>query len=111
MSGGIAYVRDVDGRFASRHNGELVELEELTEEDEERVRALIAEHLERTGSALAAQILADWETELPRFVKVMPRDYKRVLIERHASTGGEGFVTTEIEAEPAEDESLVEEAA
>jgi glutamate synthase domain-containing protein 3 len=84
MSGGIAYVYDVDRRFEGRCNLELVELESLTDEDAEEVRALISEHVARTGSLVGRNVLASWERAIDRFVKVMPRDYKRVLAERAA---------------------------
>jgi len=84
MSGGIAYVYDVDRRFEGRCNLELVDLEQLTDEDAEEVRTLIAEHVARTGSLVGRNVLASWERALGRFVKVMPRDYKRVLAERAA---------------------------
>jgi glutamate synthase (NADPH/NADH) large chain len=99
MSGGIAYVLDRDGAFASRCNVELVELEGLDEEDVASVRELVEAHLSMTGSVLAGRVLDDWELELPLFVKVMPRDYKRALEDLAAvSSGGEGFLTTESEA-------------
>ncbi len=83
MSGGIAYVYDVARRFAGRCNPELVDQEELTDEDAEEVKALIKEHAQRTGSLVARNILADWERGArQRFIKVMPRDYKRALAER-----------------------------
>jgi glutamate synthase domain-containing protein 2/glutamate synthase domain-containing protein 1/glutamate synthase domain-containing protein 3 len=83
MSGGIAYVYDKDRRFAGRCNTELVDLEALAEEDEADVRALVAEHVARTGSLVGRNLLASWERGArERFVKVMPRDYKRVLAER-----------------------------
>jgi glutamate synthase domain-containing protein 2/glutamate synthase domain-containing protein 1/glutamate synthase domain-containing protein 3 len=82
MSGGIAYVYDVDRRFEGRCNLELVDLEELTDLDEAEVQALIKEHVARTGSLAARNILASWERGArERFVKVMPRDYKRALAE------------------------------
>ncbi len=84
MSGGIAYVYDKDRRFEGRCNLELVDLEALTEADEAEVRALISEHAQRTGSLVARNVLASWERASERFVKVMPRDYKRVLAERDA---------------------------
>jgi glutamate synthase domain-containing protein 3 len=84
MSGGIAYVYDVDRRFEGRCNMELVELEPLTEEDAQEVKALIAEHVARTGSLVGRNVLAAWDRAVERFVKVMPRDYKRVLAERAA---------------------------
>ena len=87
MSGGIAYVYDVDRGFAGRCNTELVDLEEVTDgEDGEELRALIAEHAQRTGSVVARNLLAQWDrVARQRFVKVMPRDYKRVLAERAAA--------------------------
>jgi glutamate synthase domain-containing protein 2/glutamate synthase domain-containing protein 1/glutamate synthase domain-containing protein 3 len=97
MSGGIAYVLDADGRFASRINLGLVELEEPDAEDFELVRALVERHAALTDSELAQRLLADWNATLARFVKVMPRDYKRALAQG-LSTGGEGFVVQESEA-------------
>jgi glutamate synthase domain-containing protein 2/glutamate synthase domain-containing protein 3 len=85
MSGGIAYVYDTDRRFEGRCNLELVDLDELTEADEEEVKTLISEHAQRTGSLVARNLLASWERASARFVKVMPRDYKRVLAERAAA--------------------------
>ena len=82
MSGGIAYVYDRDNRFKGRCNLELVDLDELDEAGAEEVKMLISEHAQRTGSLRARNILASWERESLRFVKVMPRDYKRVLQER-----------------------------
>jgi glutamate synthase domain-containing protein 3 len=82
MSGGIAYILDREGTFESRCNTEMVELEEPTEEDLAEVRALVEEHRERTGSELAARVLADWDALRGAWVKVMPEDYKRVLHER-----------------------------
>ena len=84
MSGGIAYVYDVDRRFEGRCNLELVDLEPLTEDDAQEVKALIAEHVARTGSMVGRNVLAAWDRTVDRFVKVMPRDYKRVLAERAA---------------------------
>jgi glutamate synthase domain-containing protein 3 len=81
MSGGIAYVYDVDNRFEGRCNLELVELEELGDSDAEEVRSLISEHVARTGSLVGRNVLASWDRAVGRFVKVMPRDYKRVLEE------------------------------
>jgi glutamate synthase domain-containing protein 2/glutamate synthase domain-containing protein 1/glutamate synthase domain-containing protein 3 len=93
MSGGVAYVLDEAGDFEARCNRELVGLEAV--EDDEELRALVAEHLARTGSAVAARLLADWNPS--RFLKVMPHDYRRVLELAAVSTGGEGFYTTESE--------------
>ncbi|MGE0043381.1 MAG: glutamate synthase large subunit, partial [Vicinamibacterales bacterium] len=80
MSGGIAYVLDPEGAWRRRVNTELVELEALDEADEDAVRSLVTRHVERTGSAVGARVLAEWEEARRRFFKVMPRDYKRVLL-------------------------------
>jgi glutamate synthase domain-containing protein 3 len=83
MSGGVAYVYDVSRRFADRCNQELVDLEPLADEDVDEVKALIAEHAQRTGSLVARNVLASWDrVARERFVKVMPRDYKRALAEQ-----------------------------
>ncbi|MGH2762188.1 MAG: glutamate synthase large subunit [Thermoleophilaceae bacterium] len=81
MSGGIAYVLDVDGSFRSRCNTELVGFDEITPDEAVGLRGLVEEHSERTGSPVAGRLLADWDGELARFVKVMPHDYKRALAE------------------------------
>ncbi|HEX2161305.1 MAG TPA: glutamate synthase large subunit [Thermoleophilaceae bacterium] len=81
MSGGVAYVLDADGGFAGRCNMELVDLEAPAPDDLEEVRALLAEHAERTGSPVAHGLLEGWDGAAGRFVKVMPRDYKRALAE------------------------------
>jgi glutamate synthase domain-containing protein 3 len=82
MSGGIAYVLDEEGSFASRCNMDLVDFEPLDPADEIELRDLVTEHHARTGSAVAARVLGDWAAALERFVKVMPRDYKRALREQ-----------------------------
>jgi glutamate synthase domain-containing protein 3 len=80
MSGGIAYVYDVDRRFESRCNHELVDLEGLSDADASEVRELIQEHAARTGSLVARNLIASWgKGARDRFVKVMPRDYRRAL--------------------------------
>ena len=80
MSGGIAYVHDVDGSFERRCNQEMVELETLiAPEDIEAVRSLLRRHVRYTNSGRAVRLLADWQEESTRFVKVIPRDFKRVL--------------------------------
>ncbi|MFM7692685.1 MAG: glutamate synthase subunit alpha, partial [Actinomycetota bacterium] len=85
MSGGVAFVLDADGRFESRVNPASVSLEPVTApEDRDLLKALLAEHLERTGSPIAERLLGAWPQALERFVKVMPDDYARVLAERAA---------------------------
>jgi glutamate synthase (NADPH/NADH) large chain len=82
MSGGIAYVYDKGRLFGRRCNLELVDLDPLTDDDALEVQALIKEHAQRTGSLVARNVLASWDRARERFVKVMPRDFKRVLAER-----------------------------
>jgi glutamate synthase (ferredoxin) len=80
MSGGIAYVLDESGTFAGRVNREMVATEELTEPVEiNRVKALIEKHLKWTDSSRAKQVLASWDSSVRHFVKVIPKDYKRML--------------------------------
>jgi glutamate synthase (NADPH) large chain len=79
MSGGVAYVHDPDGTFPERVNMEMVGLEDLGDEDGDELRGFVERHLAETGSAVAQRLLADWDAALPAFVKVMPKDYKRVL--------------------------------
>jgi glutamate synthase (ferredoxin) len=80
MSGGIAYVLDTDGDFHRRCNPGMVDLEPLDREDVRLVGDLIDRHVACTGSAHGARILANWQAMQARFVKVMPKDYKRVLL-------------------------------
>ena len=107
MSGGVAYVHDAEGRFAQLANTAMVDLlpiadgrdedegtgrpqqraidvadfgmGDMLRHDADRLRILIERHLLHTGSRRARAILDNWAEELPRFVKVMPRDYARAL--------------------------------
>ncbi|RZR88445.1 hypothetical protein BHM03_00016026 [Ensete ventricosum] len=80
MSGGIAYVLDVDGKFEARCNLELVDLENVEdEEDITTLRMMIQQHQRLTKSQLAKEILSNFNNLLCKFVKVFPRDYKGVL--------------------------------
>ncbi|MEA4838702.1 MAG: glutamate synthase large subunit, partial [Rhodospirillaceae bacterium] len=95
MSGGVAYVLDETGDFALRCNKAMVDLEpvpadngpgalgdllsEMTRFDETRLKRLIENHRRYTGSTRAQTILENWETYRPKFVKVMPQDYRRAL--------------------------------
>ena len=110
MSGGVAYVLDEEGTFSSRCNLAMVELEPVPEEDDlmesehhhggdiehhgrvdisndmtrfddERLRSLIENHLKYTRSDRAEEILASWDAFRPKFVKVMPTEYRRALLE------------------------------
>jgi glutamate synthase (NADPH/NADH) large chain len=79
MSGGVAYVHDPDGSFPGRVNYEMVDLDPLDDADLEWLSEVVARHSHETGSVVAQAILEDWDVERLRFVKVMPKDYKRVM--------------------------------
>ena len=80
MSGGIAYVLDENGSFPANINMQMVEVEALADPAEiARVRKLVEQHLHWTDSARARQVLEDWEAMVKRFVKVIPKDFKRML--------------------------------
>ena len=80
MSGGIAYVLDMNQLFDTRCNLEMVDIEPIDSPDEERfLYTTIERHVTYTGSAYAAGILRDWAEMLPHFVKVLPIDYRKAL--------------------------------
>ena len=104
MSGGIAYVLDESGLFARRCNRAMVELEsigaepaiaggngaggvagDLLSHDAERLHSMIEKHLHYTNSARARHILAHWESYLPKFVKVVPVDFRRVMEQQRSA--------------------------
>jgi glutamate synthase (ferredoxin) len=100
MSGGIAYVLDEDGQFGTRLNREMVNLYRLIEcEDAEiaEVKTHIERHAQLTGSAKAQRILANWNDYLPKFAKVFPKDYERMLtqikkVEQQGFTGEQALL-------------------
>jgi glutamate synthase (NADPH/NADH) large chain len=80
MSGGLAYVYDEDGLFDTRCNLDMVDLEQMVSEaDIAELRGLIERHAAATGSARAATMLAAWDETVPRFVKVFPMEYRKIL--------------------------------
>jgi glutamate synthase (NADPH) large chain len=79
MSGGVAYVYNPDGTFEENLNAEMVDLDELDEADVEWLREMTQAHVDATDSPVGQRILAGWRSELKHFIKVMPRDFKRVL--------------------------------
>ncbi len=79
MSGGVAYIWDVDGDFEHKCNLDMVGLEQVQEEDKEIIHELLNRHVRYTGSTVARDILDNFEKEIARFVKVMPHEYKRIL--------------------------------
>ncbi len=87
MSGGVAYVLDLD---PTQVNAELVEFNSLDAVDSEVLRELVVSHVENTGSNRGEELLATWSAAVTRFTKVIPREYKRILeIEREAIARGE----------------------
>jgi glutamate synthase (NADPH) large chain len=123
MSGGIAYVYDEDGQFASRCNTAMVSLERVfssseqkaasrtrlhkDQTDEQLLRKLLEEHNRWTGSRRARDLLDDWANARQKFVKVFPNEYKRALIEMYereveaASTGNNAHVAMKHETAAA----------
>jgi glutamate synthase domain-containing protein 3 len=90
MSGGVAFVLDEDGGFASRCNMGMIEIEELSDpEDQALVHALLSEHVERTESVRGAELLRAWPMSARRFRKVIPTDYRRILAEKRLAAGAE----------------------
>ncbi|MBM3846359.1 MAG: glutamate synthase large subunit, partial [Verrucomicrobia bacterium] len=80
MSGGVAYILDLDGSFKPRCNMQMVSVEKLEESEEvEFVQDLIEKHARLTGSENAKRVLASWKEMVPKFAKVLPKDYKRML--------------------------------
>ena len=80
MSGGVAFVYDPQGRLPQNLNTELVDIEEFDDADAEWLHDILVAHRDATDSAVAQRILADWPRQAVDFVKVMPRDYKSVLL-------------------------------
>ncbi len=85
MSGGIAYVYDVKGNFKENCIREMVDLDKCELEDKNEIFTMIQKHYEYTGSTVQNFLLDDLDNQLKNFVKVFPRDYKRVLVERKVS--------------------------
>jgi glutamate synthase (NADPH/NADH) large chain len=82
MSGGIAYVYDVQHNFDALCNKEMVDLDPVEEYDEKFLSEMLKKHFKYTGSTVAKFILNDFENQLRNFVKVFPKDYKKVLAEK-----------------------------
>jgi len=85
MSGGVAYVWDVNKTFAKNCNMEMVAFDLLEGEDEALLRTMIQNHQSYTESELAAHVLSYWPNSFKQFIKVMPVDYKAVLQKRKAA--------------------------
>jgi glutamate synthase (NADPH/NADH) large chain len=91
MSGGLAFLYDEDSSFAPNCNVDMVDLVAPEPIDLVLVKDLLEEHVQRTQSPRASSILANWDSNKERFVKVFPKEYRRVLQERatRASNSGE----------------------
>jgi glutamate synthase (NADH) len=90
MSGGIAYVLDLDGKFSSRCNHEMVDLEAIVEQDDINILKMMIEHHRKyTRSEWASEVLNNFENMMMMFVKVFPRDYKKILKEKAAKEAEE----------------------
>jgi glutamate synthase (NADPH/NADH) large chain len=85
MSGGIAFVYDVKGTFRERCNPEMVDLDPVGDEDLELLRSLITEHHQLTSSTVAGFLASDLENQAASFIKVFPKDYKKVLQKKAAA--------------------------
>jgi glutamate synthase (NADPH/NADH) large chain len=79
MSGGLAFVYDLTSTFAEKCNPEMVDLDPCDLEDQLLLKPLLQQHFAHTNSSVAKFILSDFDSELKRFVKVFPKDYKRAL--------------------------------
>ena len=80
MSGGIAYVLDMQHDFYLRLNKQMVEMSEVTEKDDIReLKALISEHVKETGSELGNKVLDNFDEYLPFFKKIIPTEYKKII--------------------------------
>jgi glutamate synthase (NADPH/NADH) large chain len=79
MSGGLAWVYNPDNSFAENCNTEMVDLDPLASDDKEQIQALLRKHISLTGSKLAQEILNNWNEASTQFVKVYPKEYKKVI--------------------------------
>jgi glutamate synthase (NADPH/NADH) large chain len=87
MSGGIAYIYDTKGDFATKCNMEMVDLDPLDEEDAIVLNDLITKHYAYTASSIAKFVLGDFDNQLKNFIKVFPKDYKHVVLEKRKNSG------------------------
>jgi glutamate synthase (NADPH/NADH) large chain len=99
MSGGYGYVLDLDPSLV---NGELVDVEAVAADDAAVLREVVEAHLAHTGSPVAATLLSDWSSALPRFRAIVPRDYRRVIeATKRAQANGEDVDTAVMNAASA----------
>jgi glutamate synthase domain-containing protein 3 len=94
MSGGIAYIWDIEGKFNDLCNKEMVDLFQIkSQEDKDDLRGLIITHFELTNSKVAKKVLDNWVEVEKQFVKVFPKDYQRVLANQKSESKDEKFLT------------------
>ncbi len=82
MSGGIAFIYDLDGEFVDNCNVEMVDLDPLSPQDEELIIKLLRKHNQLTGSSVAKNLVDHWKDESSKFIKVFPKEFKRVMAEK-----------------------------
>ncbi len=82
MSGGIAYVYDEDGKFESRCNKDMVDLDPVEEEDAQTIKQLLSNHIKYTGSKKAEKVMENITQEINKFIKVYPKEYKAIIESR-----------------------------
>jgi glutamate synthase (NADPH/NADH) large chain len=88
MSGGIAWIYDLAGSFTDNCNREMVDFDPLTDGDEEQIVGLLNKHVHLTGSEVAKHLLANWKDASAHFIKVFPKEYKRVLQQKQLQSIG-----------------------
>jgi len=86
MSGGIAWVYDADNSFRDNCNNEMVDLDTLATSDEEEIISLLRKHVQLTQSTVAQNLLTNWQAESFRFIKIFPKEYKKVLQQKEPLT-------------------------
>jgi glutamate synthase domain-containing protein 3 len=101
MTGGIAFIYDDEDKFLGRYNDQLVGAERISgAEDESALKELVTRHHEKTGSPLAARLLADWQGSLPSFWKVTPHVPAAKPIEQDKGDEAKTIITEAITASP-----------
>ncbi len=86
MSGGIAWIYNADNSFVENCNREMVDLDPLSSLDEEEIISLLRKHVQLTHSSVAQFLLNDWQAESSKFIKVFPKEYKKVLQQKEPLT-------------------------
>ncbi len=98
MSGGIAYVLDADGDFLTKCNMGMIEIEKLSDKDEEKIKDMVYKHIKYTGSDYAKSIMDNWAENKQKFIKIIPKMFKKMMIATQEAydsglTGEEALLT------------------